>query len=67
MTGISSSTTSMAKMTTTAEAEMMSRAGGGKTAGTPHLTQLREAHRRLGIAKRECHHVGRFWVHYQEK
>ncbi|KAI5983216.1 hypothetical protein EDD15DRAFT_1912305 [Pisolithus albus] len=28
-------------------------AGGGKTIGTSHLTQLREAHRRLGIAKSE--------------
>ncbi|KAI5987912.1 hypothetical protein F5J12DRAFT_866491 [Pisolithus orientalis] len=46
---ISSTATSSLKMTTTAKAG----AGGGKTIGAPHLTQLREAHRRLGIAKSE--------------
>ncbi|KAI6140277.1 hypothetical protein BKA82DRAFT_1003533 [Pisolithus tinctorius] len=46
---ISSTATSTSKMTTMAKAG----AGGGKTIGAPHLTQLREAHRRLGIAKSE--------------
>ncbi|KAI6004685.1 hypothetical protein EDD15DRAFT_1016435 [Pisolithus albus] len=35
------------------KARIGSGVGGGKTIGASHLTQLREAHRRLGIAKSE--------------
>ncbi|KIK19765.1 hypothetical protein PISMIDRAFT_682786, partial [Pisolithus microcarpus 441] len=38
---------------TSMKARIRSRAGGGKTIGASHLTQLREAHRQLGIAKTE--------------
>ncbi|KAI6037200.1 hypothetical protein PISMIDRAFT_684841, partial [Pisolithus microcarpus 441] len=38
---------------TSTKARIGSGAGGGKTIGASHLTQLREAHRRLGIAKSE--------------
>ncbi|KIK12161.1 hypothetical protein PISMIDRAFT_689685, partial [Pisolithus microcarpus 441] len=40
------------KMTST-KARIGSGVGGGKTIGASHLTQLREAHRWLGIAKTE--------------
>ncbi|KAI6110864.1 hypothetical protein EDD16DRAFT_1223234 [Pisolithus croceorrhizus] len=40
-------------MTTMTKARIRSGAGEGKAVGASHLTQLREAHRRLGIAKSE--------------
>ncbi|KAI6004682.1 hypothetical protein EDD15DRAFT_2359409 [Pisolithus albus] len=52
VTSISSTTMTTSKMTST-KARIRSGAGGGKTIGASHLTQLREAHRRLGIAKSE--------------
>ncbi|KAI6037803.1 hypothetical protein EDC04DRAFT_2700040 [Pisolithus marmoratus] len=52
VTTISNTTTSTSTMTTVTKAG--DRTGtGGKTVGAPHLTQLREAHRRLGITKSE--------------
>ncbi|KAI6037312.1 hypothetical protein BKA83DRAFT_4174762, partial [Pisolithus microcarpus] len=52
VTSTSSTTMTTSKITST-KARIRSGAGGGKTIGASHLTQLRETHRRLGIAKTE--------------